>query len=41
MQHGRIVEMGPARVVLTHPEDAYTKELVAAVPRFGQTESTA
>jgi ABC-type dipeptide/oligopeptide/nickel transport system ATPase component len=40
MQGGRIVETGPARAVLTHPEDDYTKELVAAVPRLGQTEAT-
>ena len=41
MQRGRIVETGPARAVLTHPEDPYTQELVAAVPRLGQTERTA
>ena len=38
MQQGRIVEAGPARTVLTHPEDDYTKELVAAVPRLGRRE---
>jgi ABC-type glutathione transport system ATPase component len=35
MQHGRIVEEGAAREVLTRPADDYTKELVAAVPRVG------
>jgi len=33
MRQGRIVEQGPADRVLAHPEDDYTKELVAAVPR--------
>jgi ABC-type glutathione transport system ATPase component len=37
MQRGRIVEFGPARRVLTAPQDEYTKELVAAVPRLGGT----
>jgi len=32
MRHGRIVEMGAARRVLTQPEHPYTRELLAAVP---------
>jgi peptide/nickel transport system ATP-binding protein len=32
MRHGRIVEVGEARQVLTHPAHPYTRELIAAVP---------
>jgi peptide/nickel transport system ATP-binding protein len=32
MHKGKIVEQGPADVVCERPEDAYTKELLAAVP---------
>jgi peptide/nickel transport system ATP-binding protein len=32
MQHGRIVEAGPARLVLTKPNQLYTRRLMAAVP---------
>ena len=32
MQKGRIVEMGTAREVFTHPKHDYTKELLAAIP---------
>jgi peptide/nickel transport system ATP-binding protein len=32
MRHGRIVEVGEARRVLTQPQHAYTRELLAAVP---------
>lgn len=32
MQDGRIVEMGPARSVLTNPLEPYTQRLLAAVP---------
>jgi ABC-type oligopeptide transport system ATPase subunit len=32
MHHGRIVETGPAKDVYEHPQDAYTKALLASVP---------
>jgi peptide/nickel transport system ATP-binding protein len=32
MRHGRIVEIGEARRVLTEPQHPYTRELLAAVP---------
>jgi peptide/nickel transport system ATP-binding protein len=32
MRHGRIIEMGEARRVLTQPAHPYTRELLAAVP---------
>ncbi|NPU12896.1 ABC transporter ATP-binding protein [Bradyrhizobium sp. 83002] len=32
MQHGVVVEHGPAMDVLRHPQHAYTKQLIAAVP---------
>ena len=32
MQHGRIVEQGPAAQVLTHPQQAYTRALLDAAP---------
>ena len=43
MQHGRIVEAGTAREVLDNPQQDYTKQLLAAVPRgeFGATIETA
>ena len=34
MQAGRIVEQGPARAVLRHPQHEYTRTLLAAVPRL-------
>nr|WP_315233888.1 ABC transporter ATP-binding protein [uncultured Albidiferax sp.] len=36
MQHGRLVEVGPAEAVLTTPAHAYTRELMAAVPDIGR-----
>ncbi|MBI5264423.1 MAG: ABC transporter ATP-binding protein [Bradyrhizobium sp.] len=35
MQHGRIVEQGPAAGVLTHPKQAYTRALLDAAPGRG------
>lgn len=34
MQNGRLVEMGTADAVLSHPQHAYTRTLLAAVPRL-------
>ena len=34
MRHGRVVESGPASRVLSAPEAAYTRELLAAMPRL-------
>ncbi|NDY90102.1 ABC transporter ATP-binding protein [Ideonella livida] len=34
MQRGRIVEYGPVQQVLTHPQQDYTRELIASVPRL-------
>jgi len=35
MQHGRIVEQGPAGEVLTNPKQAYTRALLDAAPGRG------
>lgn len=35
MQHGRIVEHGPAGEILTHPQQAYTRQLLDAAPGRG------
>jgi peptide/nickel transport system ATP-binding protein len=32
MRHGVLVEQGPARIILTGPQDSYTQALIAAVP---------
>ena len=34
MNRGRIEEAGPARAILEHPQSAYTRTLLAAVPRI-------
>jgi len=35
MQHGKIVEQGPAAQVLNHPQQAYTRALLDAAPGRG------
>jgi peptide/nickel transport system ATP-binding protein len=35
MQHGRIVEQGPAADVLSRPQEAYTRTLLDAAPGRG------
>ncbi|HWU00969.1 MAG TPA: ATP-binding cassette domain-containing protein, partial [Terriglobales bacterium] len=40
MQHGRVVEMAPARQLFEAPQDAYTKHLLSAEPR-GRKEPVA
>jgi peptide/nickel transport system ATP-binding protein len=32
MQHGKIVEQGPAADILTNPQQAYTRQLLEAAP---------
>ena len=39
MRSGRIVETGPTAEVLHSPSDAYTRELIAAVPRISAGRS--
>ncbi|PZP36608.1 MAG: ABC transporter ATP-binding protein [Roseateles depolymerans] len=39
MQSGRIVEQGPCAAVLAEPEQAYTRGLLAAVPRMASPTS--
>jgi peptide/nickel transport system ATP-binding protein len=41
MQRGRIEEAGEAATVLSHPQSAYTRALLAAVPRITRTSATA
>lgn len=37
MRHGRLVELGPAEHITATPEHAYTRSLLAAVPRLPRT----
>ena len=37
LQEGRLVEHGPARQVLQHPEHEYTRRLIDAIPQPGST----
>jgi ABC-type glutathione transport system ATPase component len=41
MQHGRIVELGTRDAILSDPQHAYTKRLIAAVPRLANREGEA
>ncbi|MBB4003044.1 ABC transporter ATP-binding protein [Aurantimonas endophytica] len=36
MRHGRMVETGTAAAIFANPQAAYTRELLAAVPRMGE-----
>ncbi|MFG2502480.1 dipeptide ABC transporter ATP-binding protein [Streptomyces sp. NPDC048441] len=40
MRHGRAVEQGPVREVLGAPKEAYTRELLGAVPRVDAPRGT-
>ncbi len=40
MKDGRIVEEGDTQKVFYHPEQAYTKELIDAIPRIGGKKKT-
>jgi ABC-type dipeptide/oligopeptide/nickel transport system ATPase component len=33
MRHGRLVETAPAAILFDDPKEAYTRELLAAMPR--------
>lgn len=41
MRQGKILEYGPAEEILTNPQHAYTRNLLAAVPRIPQTSFAA
>jgi peptide/nickel transport system permease protein len=36
MRHGEIIETGTTKAVLSKPKHAYTKRLIACVPKLGQ-----
>ena len=38
LKNGKMVEYGEAKKVLSHPQDPYTKKLLAAVPRLKRKE---
>ncbi|MEO5535351.1 MAG: ABC transporter ATP-binding protein [Pseudolysinimonas sp.] len=40
LQHGRIVERGPAETILTDPTNPYTRRLIDAAPRLDRRAST-
>jgi len=39
MHSGRIVELGPTRQVLLRPENAYTRHLLAALPKLHRAKA--
>lgn len=41
LRHGRVVEAGLAHDVLTRPREAYTRELIAAVPQGARDRAPA
>lgn len=36
MEKGSLVEIGSSEAIFEHPSDAYTKELIDAVPMIGK-----
>ena len=36
MKNGKLVESGPAEMLLAHPQHEYTRTLLAAVPRLAR-----